>query len=202
MLHSRLDTDSLRDLRLELEVADLILDERAFSLTYEPLAVGRSRGPDFAVAFAAGPVFMVEVTRLRATARPDAATDPFPDGRLADVVCETLGQLQPGHANVLVVGQEGPAASDQALRREMVRHQQRVERNDERLTQRYAFRDRAEIFRQFQQLSVLFVRATDPTGAVTPAVWPNPQAREPFPGRTRTALQRCLAARSSFGAVG
>jgi hypothetical protein len=195
-LHTRLDADSLRDLRLELEVALLLLDDRAFALTYEPLSVGRSRGPDFAVAYTTSTVFMVEVTRLRAATRLTATTEPLPEGRLADVVCEKLGQLQPRHANVLVVGHEGIGASGQFLRGEMLRLQQRVERNDERLIQRHSFRGRAEFFRGFQRLSALFCRGTDSAGAPVLAVWLNPQAREPLPDKVRSALQRCLAARS------
>lgn len=196
-LHTRLDADSLRDLRLELEVASLLLDERAFGLTYEPLSVGRSRGPDFAVAYTTSTVVMVEVTRLRAVAQLDGTAEPLPEGRLADVVCEKLGQLQPRHANVLVVGHDGPGVTDQALRGEMLRLQQRVERKEERLIQRHAFRDRAEFFRGFQRLSAMCVRGTGKANEVTLGVWLNPQAREPLPGRVRTALQRCLAAGSS-----
>ncbi len=134
--------------------------------------------------------------RLRAATRLTATTEPLPEGRLADVVCEKLGQLQPRHANVLVVGHEGIGASGQFLRGEMLRLQQRVERNDERLIQRYSFRGRAEFFRGLQRLSALFCRGTDSAGAPVLAVWLNPQAREPLPDKVRSALQRCLAARS------
>src|SRR3990172_3264109 len=60
------DQESLLDLRLELETAHLLLQERPFSLVYEPQLGGKLRGPDYAVTFTTSLTFMVEVTRLRA----------------------------------------------------------------------------------------------------------------------------------------
>src|SRR5215204_4429638 len=58
-------TESLLDLRLELETAYLLLKQPALSVVYEPLPIRQSRGPDFAVTFTTSTVFMLEVTRLR-----------------------------------------------------------------------------------------------------------------------------------------
>ena len=55
--------ERLLDLRLELETAYLLLQERSISLVYEPPTGGQSRGPDFAVTYTTSTSFMVEVTR-------------------------------------------------------------------------------------------------------------------------------------------
>jgi hypothetical protein len=60
------DQGNLLDLQLELETAYLLLQERPFSLVYEPQLGGKLRGPDFAVTYTTSLTFMAEVTRLRA----------------------------------------------------------------------------------------------------------------------------------------
>ena len=68
------DPESVRDLRLELETAYLLLTEKALSLVYEPPAEAGTRGPDFAVTLTSGTTFMVEVTRLRSAAHQASQT--------------------------------------------------------------------------------------------------------------------------------
>src|SRR5512144_1502703 len=50
-LRARQDIEGLLDLQLELETAYLLLQERSFSLKYEPQLGGKVRGPDFAVTY-------------------------------------------------------------------------------------------------------------------------------------------------------
>jgi len=58
------ETESLRNLQLELETAYLLLRERSLSLEYEPQHPELGRSPDFAVNFTTSLTFMVEATRL------------------------------------------------------------------------------------------------------------------------------------------
>ena len=59
------DTESILDLRLELETAYLLLQESRLNLVYEPQMSEKVRAPDFAVTFTTSVTFMLEVTRLR-----------------------------------------------------------------------------------------------------------------------------------------
>lgn len=176
-------TESLLDLRLELETAYLLLQESALSVVYEPLPIRQSRGPDFAVTFTTSTSFMLEVTRLRMVDNVEE--------RLADMVCSKLGQLPPQCSNVLLVGVETAELTSDSLRAVMLRLQQRVERADASFVQRYGFRDRADFFQHYLRLSELLVRGLDlQTGKSVIIGWVNSQAKYPLLGKARTALYR------------
>ena len=201
------DQESLLDLRLELETAYVLLQERPLSLMYEPQQPGHVRGPDFAVTFTTSLTFMVEVTRLRADrtsalagAQEQALATPAPntalaipligDERLTDTICSKLGQLLPQRSNVLLVGVEALHLTHNDLRATMLRIQQRAERNDPTFFQRHGFRDRADFFHHYQRLSELLVRGPDLHAAEPMIVWVNPQAKHPLPSKVRTVLYR------------
>lgn len=204
-LRATQEIESLLDLRLELETAYLLLQERSFSLEYEPQRGGQSRGPDFAVTFTTSTLFMVEVTRLqtvqdspRGLARaqglvsiPHAAPRrSLMEERLADLVCSKLSQLPPQRGNILLVGVEAPRLSQDTVRAAMLHLQQRAERNDPAVVQRHRFRDRADFFRHYQRLSELLVRGPELRADESVIGWVNPQAKYPLPGKVRTALYR------------
>lgn len=175
-------SESLLDLRLELETAYLLLKEPALNVMYEPLPIRQSRGPDFAVTFTTSTLFMMEVTRLR-------VADDIEE-RLADMACSKLAQLPPKHSNVLLVGVEASNLTAGSLRAAMLQLQQRVERADASFVQRYGFRDRTDFFQHYLRLSELLVRGPQ-LQAGEPAIgWINPQAKYPLPSKVRTALYR------------
>lgn len=190
------EQESLQDLRLELETAYLLLQERSLSLAYEPPHCGQARCPDFAVTYTTSLTFMVEVTRLRpvgsqakGTSQPDTGLAlPLVADRIADAVCSKLGQLLPRHSNVLLVGVEGPCPTQEEIHTAMLRVQQRAERNDSTLFQQHRFRDRSDFFRHYQRLSEILVRGPQLQADETLVVWGNPQAKYPLPGKVRTAL--------------
>jgi hypothetical protein len=205
-LRATQDHESLLDLRLELETAYLLLQERSLSLVYEPEQSGQVRSPDFAVTFTTSLTFMLEVTRLRADPKSTLAdareqtratpapntllTNPLIDERLADTIGSKFGQLLPQRSNVLLVGAEALHLTHGDLRTTMVRIQQRAERNDSTFLQRHRFRDRADFFRYYQRLSEILVRGI-PLQAGGPVVdWVNPQTKYPLPARVRTVLAR------------
>ena len=203
------DQESLLDLRLELETAYLLLQERPLSLVYEPQLGGKLRGPDFAVTFTTSLTFMVEVTRLRADpksiqaeaqeqtpATPTAdtiPTIPLIDERLADTICSKLGQLLPQHSNVLLVGVEALHLTHNDLRATMLHIQQRAERNDTTFLQRYRFRDRADFFHNYQRLSEVLVRGPHVQAAEPMVAWVNHQAKHPLPSKVQTVLYHSQA---------
>jgi len=190
------EQESLLDLRLELETAYLLLQERPLSLVYEA-QLGQLRYPDFAVTFTTSFTFMVEVTRLRADAQEQTpaapATIPLTDERLADTICSKLGQLLPQRSNVLLVGVEALQLTNSDLRATMLRIQQRAERSDSTFLQKHRFRDRADFFHHYQRLSEILVRGLHVQAAEPMVVWVNPQAKHPLPSKVRTVLYRSQA---------
>jgi len=192
------EMERLLDLRLELEIAYLLLQERSLSLVYEPPTGGQSRGPDFAVTYTTSTLFMVEVTRGLAQAQESAPPPQVAPIRsvagewLADMVCSKLSQLLPKHTNILLVGVESPWLTQDSLRATMLNLQQRAERNDASVVQRNGFRDRAHFFQHYQRLSELLVRGPRLQAGEPVIVWVNPQAKYPLPGKVRTVLYRSL----------
>lgn len=189
------DPEAVMDVRLELETAYLLLQERTLNLVYEPQLSGQSRRPDFAVTYTTSLTFMLEVTRQRTmlSATPDEVTEATSymlGERLADTVCSKLGQLLPQRSNVLLVGVEALHLTPDDLRAALLRLQQRVERNDAVLLQKYRFRDRADFFSQYQRLSEIVVRGPQVQDGEGGIVWVNSQARYPLPVKVRTPFYR------------
>jgi len=199
-LRTTQEMERLLDLRLELETAYLLLQERFLSLVYEPPTGGQSRGPDFAVTYTTSTLFMVEVTRGLAQAQeleppPQAAPIRSLAGEwLADMVCSKLSQLLPKHTNILLVGVESPSLTQDSLRAAMLNLQQRAERNDAAIVQRNGFRDRAHFFQHYRRLSEILVRGRYPQADKPLIGWVNPQAKYPLPSKVRTVLYRSLDA--------
>ncbi len=200
-LRATQEMERLLDLRLELETAYLLLQERSLSLVYEPPTGGQSRGPDFAVTYTTSTLFMVEVTRGLAQAQepaPSPQTAPIHPIRslagewLADMVCSKLSQLLPKHTNILLVGVESSSLAQDSLRAAMLNLQQRAERNDAAIVQRNGFRDRAHFFQHYQRLSELLVRGPHLQAGEPLIGWVNPQAKDSLPGKVRTVLYRSL----------
>jgi hypothetical protein len=186
----RQDQESLLDLRLELETAYLLLQESKFSLVYEPQLSEKVRAPDFAVTFTTSLTFMVEVTRLRAETRKQGSNSAQSMERLGDAICSKLGQMLPKHGNVLVLGVDALDLTQSDLRGVMLRIQQRAEGGDSSFFQRYGFRDRADFFRRYQQLSEILIRDSNLENAKPALIWINPQAKYPLPSKVRTVLYR------------
>jgi hypothetical protein len=190
------DQETLYDLRLELETAYLLLQERTLNLAYEPEQSRQVRSPDFAVTYTTSLTFMVEVTRLRAAPSQGNGPTSLPEfERLADAICSKFGQLLPQHSNVLIVGVDALRLTERDLQTMMLRTQQRAERNDAAFWERYGFRDRADFFRHYQRLSEILVRGSQWQKDEPMLAWINPQAKLPLPGKVRTALYHSHARR-------
>ena len=182
------DRETLRDLRLELETAYLLLQEKTLSLVYEPEQNRQVRSPDFAVSYTTSLTFMVEVTRLREVSPSEHGVDVAGE-RLADVICSKLSQLLAQRRNVLIVGMDAFQITQSDVPLIMHRIQQRAER-DEAFWHRYGFRDRADFFRHYQRLSEVLVRGSELQAEERVLAWVNPQAKQPLPSKVRTALYR------------
>ncbi len=175
---------SILDVRLELETAYLLLNERPFNIVYEPPAAGGTRAPDFAVSYTSHSTFTLEVTRLRGDVLKE---------RLEHAVCSKLGQLAPERGNVLLVGVSSFVTDDE-LRTAMADLQRRAERHDPELLKRSKLRDWSDFFRHHGRLSEVLVRNPHEAGALS--VWANSQAKQPLSSKVRTALYRSQAAQA------
>lgn len=181
------DDEGLRDLTCELLVAWRLLADRRCTLAYEPLLAGKTRGPDFAVTFKGRIAVNVEVKRLRADVTA---------ARLADAVCDKLGQLPPGAPNGLVVcalAGDADASSDNSsfeLAAALAALRAAAECSDPALFARHGYNTPADFFRGFLRLSAVRLRipweADAPEGAS--ALWSNPQARHPLPAALQSVL--------------
>src|SRR5205823_13097696 len=121
------DDEGRRDLAFELSIAVRLLEERRFTVEYEPYGMA-IRAPDFRVSFRTNVRFNVEVRRLRLAPTSGAAAAT---GQLVRAICDKLGQLPPAMINVLVLGAEGSSFAADALPQAMVGLQDRATRKDE-----------------------------------------------------------------------
>jgi hypothetical protein len=183
------DHETLVDLRLELETAYRLLQERTLTVEYEPENAGPGRSPDFAVTYTTSLTFMVEVTRLRVIASSDTGFSQEHE-RLADAICSKIRQFLPKRPNILIIGVDSLILTQDDLQSIMLRIQQRAERSDSTFWQRYGFRERADFFQGYQRLSEILVRPSRLQTSEPAVVWVNPQASQPLPSKVRTALHR------------
>lgn len=183
------DEETLYDLRLELDTAYRLLQERTLSVVYEPEHSGPGRSPDFAVSYTTSLTFMVEVTRMRGVVSSDNSI-PQEGERIVDAICSKLRQFLPQRGNVLIVGMDALTLTKNDLQSMMLHIQRRVERGDSAFWQRYGFRERADFFQGYQRLSEILVRPSLLQADKPAIVWVNPQARHPLPSKVRTALHR------------
>ena len=187
------DSESLLDLRLELETAYLLLRERTLNLAYELQPAGqsgRTRAPDYAVTYTTSFTFMVEVTRIRSDLERNAAQHSNPEERIAETICGKLVQLLPQRSNVLIIGVESLTVSQTDLQAMMLRIKQRAEHNDPAFFKRLHFRDRATFFTHYQRLSEVIVRGSGVPASNAFVAGVNPQSKYTLPARVRTALHR------------
>jgi hypothetical protein len=184
--------EGVGDLQFELAIAYWLAQERRLAtVVYEPYASGKTRSPDFAVTFKSL-TFIVEVTRIRppeGDGQP-AALEAYTAARLADTVCDKLGQMLPGMVNVLVVGVADPVAAQLDVAGAMARLKQRVENKDAAVLGRYGFSGPADFFKYYLRLSGILVKGVAGGGTAGGGVlWLNNQAKQQIPSNLRTILQ-------------
>ncbi len=185
--------DGFQDLRAELEAAYVLLQEKRFTLAYEPYGQGTGRGPDLAVTFRTRITFNVEVTRMRAKAETEPPLfDPQGEGRrLADIVSSKLGQMPPRMMNLLMIIADEPRVGELELGQVMNQLKQRAEQKEAQLFQRHGFRGTPDFFKYYQRLSGVLLRSTgQPETGLCPLLWLNNQTKHPLPAPLGPILQR------------
>ena len=183
------DVELINDLRCEIAVAFLLLQEQRFSLAYEQGGVGKERRPDFTVTFKTHTIFHVEVTRLRASDTVSSGTSAI--NKLTNVVSDKVGQTLSGAPNILFVMSEGDAYANLDLTEAMVQFRQLVERKDERLFARRSSANPQDFFKHYAWLSaVILHRVSEASVNKGRSLWTNSQARHKLSPELCTILQR------------
>jgi hypothetical protein len=164
----------MKDLRAELETAALLLREERFTLEYEKYAASKQRGPDFTVTFKTHTPFNVEVRRIRGVELDGGDTEERP-GKLMTVLCDKVGQMPPGIANLLwlIAEREIPEAD---LTRAVMTLRQLAERKAEDFFTRRGFESAADFLKRYRQLSGIVLRQSGEN-----ALWLNSLARHKAP---------------------
>jgi hypothetical protein len=101
------DEEVRMDVRAELLVAYLILDDRRFELSFEAYGAGRL-GPDLTATFRGNVRINLEVTRVRRSTEPGLT-------KLAAVIASKLRQLPSDVPNVLVIATRGMSLEEAAV---------------------------------------------------------------------------------------
>jgi hypothetical protein len=162
------DEEARQDVRAELLVAEHLLLDRRFEVTFE--AYGAQRlGPDLSVAYRTNDRFNLEITRVRTVEGLDV-------GKLAQVIAGKLRQMPVETANALiVVGRElGLAAESLPTAARLLRSQMA-----------------GEVAAQYPRLGGVLVldEAGQPMAA---GFWPNREARHALTAQAVTALMACF----------
>jgi hypothetical protein len=172
------ETESLLDVRGELEVAYRLLHDRRFTAEYEPYASARGRGPDFAVTYRTNLRFNIEVSRMRAD--ENEATENN-SARLLRILLSKLGQMQAGMANVLMIHTRRQIAQAINLEQFMQEIKTRAEGKEPLFYELSHYANPAAFYKDFLHLSGLILWSP---GA---QLWVNKQAR---PALDATVLRR------------
>lgn len=178
-------SETMRDLQLELDTAYHLTQDRRYLLEYEKYLAGKARGPDFTVTVKDKSAFNVEVKRLRSAGE---------FAQWANAICDKLTQLPPGMPNILLVGTEQPERKSIGAAQAMARLRRLAEAKDEQVFTSRGLSDARAYIRESARLSGVLQHSqwAEATGAQT-ALWLNPQAKHPLPAAEQKALLRCLA---------
>jgi hypothetical protein len=180
------DEGGMEDLGAELETAALLLREPRFNLTYEKYAATRERGPDFTVTFKTHTSFNVEVRRIRRL-EGSIAPSASPSDKLTAVLCDKVGQMPPGLANLLWIKADHQM-SEEDLIQTVTTLRRLADRKAEEFFQRQGYDSAADFLRRFRLLSAIVLLQEGRS-----LLWLNPLARHKVPPAIVAAVQRLIA---------
>jgi hypothetical protein len=179
------DEGGMKDLRVELETAMLLLREDRFSLEYEKYAALKQRGPDFTVTFKTHTPFNIEVRRIRSVENDSEGEARV--YKLMAVLCDKVGQMPPSIVNLLWLSAEREV-SEADLNQAAISLRQLAEGKAEEFFTKRGFATATAFIKQYQQLSGIVLRQSGEN-----RLWLNPLARHKSPPEIVTAIQRLKA---------
>lgn len=166
------EPESILDLRVELEVASSLLNDRRLVVAYEPYASVKKRGPDFSVTYRANLVVNIEVARMRPEeSSADGIDLPRKEERILRILLYKLGQMQPGMANLLVIHAPEAVARSIDLGRLMQEIKIKAEGKDPSFYAASGYTSPAAFYKDFLHLNGILLWSP---GA---QLWVNKQAR-------------------------
>lgn len=157
-------SESLLDVRCELEVAFRLLADRRLALVYEPVMAEKRRGPDFAAAYRVNTAFNVEVARIR---MEQAGAD-----RILRILLDKLGQMQPSMPNLLAIHAPVGAAQQLDLAQLMQEIKALAESKNPGFYSISRYAGPADFYKEFLRLSGLVLWSD-----AASQVWANKQAK-------------------------
>ena len=181
-LRGAAEPEARRDVRAELRVAHLLLEDRRIELAFEGYGSGNP-GPDFTVSFRGARSFNLEVTRPRRGGVGASAT-----------ILAKLRQLPPSVPNALLVSVDGDTAAafdvDEAIRG----LRERAIVNDDDFFSRHGLRGSREFNLRYRRLGAVIAWSEASRHDARVASWTNASARIPVPARAMRACLDCLRA--------
>ncbi len=174
------DAETLRDVRLELAVARLLLSDRRVGLTWERYGSGMV-GPDFTLTIPGLRPVNLELTRMRRAPEHVEAGVPW---------IAKLRQLPPSMPNAVVVAIGGNTAMalDIAASTKLIRA--RADAKDEAYFAARGFSGSRAFYGQFLRLGAVLVWCEDASSGERATLWRNRSARIAVPNAVARA---CLA---------
>ncbi len=170
-LRGATDSEARRDVRAELNVAQLLLVDRRVQLAFEAYGSGRP-GPDFTVTMGSDR-FNIEVTRIRGHAEAAGF----------GALLAKIRQLPPSIGNGVVLAIEGPDAAAYDIAALVGALRTRAEAKDDALFVGRGFKGSRDFRERLGRLGLAFVFAEAATGDARSVAWTNSEARFAFPAR-------------------
>lgn len=176
------DAEALRDVRLELAVARLLLSDRRVGLAWERYGSGKV-GPDFTLTIPGLRPVNLELTRVRRAPEYFEAGVPW---------IAKLRHLPPGTPNAVVVAIGGSTAMalDIAASTRLIRA--RADAKDEPFFTARGFAGSRAFYGQFVRLGAVLVWCEDALGGERATLWRNGSARIAVPDAVARACLTCL----------
>ena len=176
------DAETLRDVRLELAVARLLLSDRRVVLAWERYGSGKA-GPDFTLTIPGLRPVNLELTRMRRAPEHLEAGVPW---------VAKLRQLPPGIPNAIVVAIGGSTATalDMAASTRLIRA--RADAKDEPFFAARGFAGSRAFYSQFLRLGAVLVWCEEASESERATLWRNGSARIAVPDAVARACLTCL----------
>jgi hypothetical protein len=181
------DLESLFDIKSELTVAFALLNDRHLSITYEPFASERRRGPDFTVTYRSNVIFNIEVARLRLENTP--VNEPVlarKGDRIVRILLDKLSQMQPGMSNLLVIQTDEQLMPTIDIVELMQLVKTRAESRDDSFYLHSRYTDPSSFYKDFLRLNGIIL------WAISSRMWVNKQARPVLPEKTMRLVRSLL----------
>jgi hypothetical protein len=181
-LRGATDAEALRDVRLELAVARMLLVDRRVGLEWERYGSGKV-GPDLTLTIPGLRPVNLELTRVRRAPEHLEAGAPW---------ITKLRQLPPGAPNVVVVAIGGGSAMavDMAASARLIRA--RADAKDEPFFAARGFEGSRAFYGQFLRLGAMLVWCEDAQDGERATLWRNGSARIAVPDAVARACLTCL----------